>query len=189
MSFASPSPAFESVALVEIEAISKGYVALDALVKQAPVNVRFAKAVTPGKFVIFFGGDVASVEEALEAAREVAQGTLVDELHLAQAHPNLLRAIDSQAAPAIGEAVGIVETQTVSSCILAADTALKMCDVAVLKMHLALNIGGKGYFTLAGPLADVQAALDGVKDVVPAERLVGVELIPNPHVEVRGFFS
>jgi len=189
MSFAPPAPAFESVALVEIEAISKGYVALDAVVKQAAVHVRFAKAVTPGKFVMLFGGDVASVMEGLEAAREVAQSLLVDELFLAQAHPGLLPAIDQRAAPAHGEAVGVVETTTISSCVLAADAALKMSDVAVLKMHLALNIGGKGYFTLAGPLADVEAALDGARDVVGPERLVGVELIPRPHAEVRGYFT
>ncbi len=183
------APVMEAVALVEIEAIARGYVVLDALAKRAEVNVAWARAVTPGKFCILFGGDVAATEEALDAAREAAGSLLIDELWLPYAHPGLLRAVAGKAGAEPGEAIGIVETATVASCVRAADAALKATEVGVLKMHLALGIGGKGYFNLAGVLADVDAALEAARSVTPDDKVVGVELIAQPHREVRGHFS
>jgi microcompartment protein CcmL/EutN len=182
------SDAYEAVALVEIGVIARGYVALDAIAKRAPVNVRFARAVTPGKFLILFGGEVASVEESLEAAKEVAGSDLIDELLLPYAHQALLPAMEGAMAPEPGDAVGVVETDTVASTLRAGDVALKATEVAVMKMHLAVGIGGKGYFTLAGDLASVEASLEAVRREIEAERLVGVELIPHPSDEVRGHF-
>lgn len=177
------------MALVEIGSIARGYVALDAIAKRAQVHVKFARPMTPGKFVLLFGGSVADTEEALEAAREIAASDVVDELFLPQAHAQLLPAIDGNVSTGEGEAIGIVETTTVAACLLAADVALKACETQVLKMHLAIGIGGKGYFTLAGDLADVDAALDSVRAVVAAERLIATELIPRPHGEVRGWMA
>jgi microcompartment protein CcmL/EutN len=70
-----------------------------------------------------------------------------------------------------------------------ADVALKATEVSVLKMHLAIGIGGKGYFNLAGELADVEAALDAVRAAARSEQVIGIELIPRPHPEVRGFMG
>lgn len=180
---------YEAIALVEIESIARGWVALDALAKRAEVQVRAARPVTPGKLIILFGGDVAATGEALEAAREVAGSLLLDELWLPYAHRDLLPAVDGALAIGPGEALGIVEMSTVASTLLAADAALKATEVAVVKMHLALGIGGKGYFNLAGELADVEAALEAARSAVAPERVVAIELIPQPHREVRGFLG
>jgi microcompartment protein CcmL/EutN len=179
----------EAVCVIETSSIARGFVVLDALVKRAPVVVKTARAVSPGKFLLVFGGDVDSVVESRAAALEKAGSDLIDELFLPGAHPALLSAIDQAITPHHGEAVGIVEMATVASTVHAADVALKAVDVAVLRMHLALGIGGKGYFTIAGGVGDVAAALDAVKDAVSVERVVGVELIAQPHAEVRGFMS
>lgn len=180
---------YEAVALVEIESIARGYVVLDAIAKRAEVSVRLARPVTPGKFLILFGGDVASALEGLEVAREIAGSTLIDELWLPYAHQHLLPALEGAVSPERGEAVGIVETTTVASTLAAADAALKAVEVSVLKMHLAVGIGGKGYFVIAGPLDEVEAALEGAQGAVAPERLVATELIAQPHREVRGFMS
>jgi microcompartment protein CcmL/EutN len=181
--------AYEAVALVEIASIARGFVTLDALMKRAQVSVKAARPVTPGKYVILFGGDVAAVTESLEAARETAGAQLIDELLLPYAHRRLLPAVDGELSPEEGESVGIVEMTTVAATVQAADVALKATDVAVLRMHLAIGVGGKGWFTLAGALADVEAALDAVRDDARPERIVGIELIPQPHGEVRGYFT
>lgn len=183
------SGAYEAVALVEVESISRGYVTLDAIAKRARVTVKLARAVTPGKLIILFGGDVADVGESLEAAREAAGAQLIDELFLPYAHRSLLSAVDGVVQPAPGESVGVVELSTVAATLEAADVALKATDVSVVRMHLAVGIGGKGYFTLAGELGDVDAALSAVRGYVKPERVVGIELIPQPHPEVRGFFG
>ncbi len=179
----------EAVAVVETGSIARGLVMLDALVKKAPVTVKHAKPVTPGKLLVIFGGDVEATRESHAVALEVAGSDLVDELFLPGAHPQLLPAIDQAVAPAPGDAVGIVEMSTAAAAVLAADTALKAVDVAVLRMHLAVGVGGKGWFTLAGALADVAAALDAVKDGAREDRVVGIELIPQPHGEIRGWLG
>lgn len=184
----APDPG-EALALVEITSIARGFLTLDALAKRAEVTVHWARPVTPGKFIILFAGGVASVGEALEAARECAQSLLLDEVLLPYAHRDLLGALRGRTQPEPGDAVGIVEMTTVASTVQMADVALKATEVAVLKLHLALGIGGKGYFNLAGELGDVEAALDAVRAEALAERVVGIELIPQPHAEVRGFMS
>jgi len=177
----------DALAVVEISTIARGYVVLDALVKKAPVTVRVARAVTPGKLVIVFSGDVASVEEAFEAAREHAKGTIVDDVLLPAAHAGLLPAIDGALVPASGDAIGVVETSTVASSVRAADAALKAALVVVPKARLAIGIGGKGVFVVCGALADVEAAVDAATAEIPVEKRVAIEIIAQPHDEVRGF--
>ena len=181
--------AFDAIAFVEISSIARGYVTLDRLVKKANVNVRLARPVTPGKFIILFGGDLASVEESFLDAQECAQNTLLDSLLLPFAHPELLPAVEASVSRGEGESFAIVELTHLASTLLAADVALKTSATSVMKMHLAVGIGGKGYFTLSGPLGDVEAALEAIALHVPAERLIACELIANPHAETRGFFS
>ncbi|MBM4283129.1 MAG: BMC domain-containing protein [Deltaproteobacteria bacterium] len=180
---------YPALAVVETGSIARGFVVLDAVVKKAPVTIKLARPISPGRFLLVFGGDVDVTQESMETARSVAGSDIVDELFLPGVHPALLPAVDRAIVAEHGEAVGIVETTTVSSAVLAADLALKAVDVRVLRMHLALGTGGKGWFTLCGPVGDVDAALDAVRAGVRAERLVGLELIARPHAEVRGFLG
>ncbi len=175
--------------MVETASIARGFVVLDAVVKKAPVVVKCARPISPGRFLLVFGGGVDVTLEGIEAARSVAGSDVVDELFLPGVHAAVLPAIDRAVTAERGEAIGVVETSTVAAAVLAADLALKAVDVAVLRMHLALGTGGKGWFTLCGPVGDVDAALDAVRAGVRADRLVALELIAQPHPEVRGFMS
>jgi microcompartment protein CcmL/EutN len=183
------STTFEALAVIETSSIARGFVVLDAVVKKAPVVVKHAQPVSPGKFLLVFGGGVDVTLEGIETARSIAGSDVIDELFLPGVHPALLPAVDRAITPERGEAVGIVETATVASAILAADLALKAVDVRVLRMHLAIGTGGKGWFTVCGPVGDVDAALDAVRTGVRADRLIGLALIAQPHPEVRGFLS
>lgn len=189
MSDGAPRSALEAVAVVEMASIARGFVVLDAIAKKAPVTIKRAAPVSPGKLVIVYGGDVEATHESHQAALEVAGSGLVDELFLPGAHAALLPAVDAALVPAPGDAVGIVEMSTVAAAVLAADAALKAVDVAVPRLHLAVGVGGKGWFTLAGALADVEAALAAVRGTARDDRIVAIELIPQPHGEIRGFLS
>ena len=81
--------------------------------------------------------------------------------------------------------VGIVETQTVASALLAADTALKRADVYLTRLQLAKGIGGKGFFMLAGDLHMVEAAIEAVAFAIEPPLLLATELISQPHGELR----
>ena len=179
----------QAVAVLETASIARGFVVLDALTKRARVVVRTARPVSPGKLVIVYGGDVESTRESHDAALQSAGANIIDELFVPGAHASLLPAIDQAPSPAEGEAVGIVEMSTICAAVLAADTALKAVEVAVLRMHLAVGVGGKGWFTITGALGDVEAALAAVKDGAREDRVVAIELIAQPHGEVRGWLS
>lgn len=192
----SQRSALEAVAVIETSSIARGFVVLDAIIKRARVVVRAARPVSPGKFVIVYGGDVESTRESHDAALEVAGANIVDELFLPGAHASLLPAIDQVTAPELlgplgnhAEAVGIVEMTTVAAAVLAADTALKAVDIAVLRLHLAVGVGGKGWFTITGAHADVESALAAVKDSAREDRVVAIELLASPHGEVRGWLA
>jgi microcompartment protein CcmL/EutN len=185
----APSSSLEAVAVIETGSIARGLVMVDALVKKAPVTVKRASPVSPGKFLAIFGGDVEATRESYALGLEIAGSNVVDELFLPGAHPLLLPAIDSALSLSAGESVGIVEMSTVAAAVLAADIALKAVDVAVVRMHLAVGVGGKGWFTLAGAQSHVEAALDAVKAGVDETRVVGIELIARPHGEVRGWLG
>lgn len=185
----SPTSSLQALAVIETSSIARGFVVLDAVVKKAPVTVKIARPISPGRFLLVFGGDVAATLEGIEEARSIAGSAVVDELFLPGVHHAVLPAIDRAIVAEEGEAIGVVETSTVCAAILAADAALKSTAVAMLRLHLALGVGGKGWFTLAGSIGDVEAALQAVKQSAKPDRLVGVELIAQPHAEVRGFLS
>lgn len=179
-----PGPA---LGLVELESIGRGMVVADALVKKAAVRISLAEAVTPGKYLLIFSGPVAEVEESFKAAEAVGGALIIDRLLLPQLSAGVARALAGNPdAMKPGEAVGIVETHTVASAIKAADTATKRADVRLTRLHLARGIGGKGYFTLAGTQADVEAALEGAGSAIEPHLLVTTEIIQRPHVDLSG---
>jgi microcompartment protein CcmL/EutN len=185
----SSSSSLQAIAVIETASIARGFVVADAVVKRAPVTVKVARPVSPGRFLLVFGGGVEVTAEGIEAARIAARSDIVDDLYLPGAHAALLPAIERALVPAAGDAVAIIETTTVAAAVAAADVALKAVDVTVQRMRLAVGVGGKGWFSLAGDLADIEAAADAVRAAAHPERLIAVEVIAQPHPELRGFLS
>ncbi|MEM9189545.1 MAG: BMC domain-containing protein [Myxococcota bacterium] len=171
----------DALAVLELSSIARGLHCIDALVKRAEVSLLRADPVTPGKYLIVFEGGVEEVRESLEAAREDAVPFAIDHLLLPQVHPALRAALDELSPAPLGTSLGILELATVASTIAAADRALKCTSVALVAIHLARGIDGKGYLAFTGAQHDVEASLDaGDEAVAPAHR-VGRELIANPH--------
>lgn len=173
-----------AVAVLELDSIARGLVVADAMVKRAPVRLLRADPVTPGKLVIVVTGEVADVDEALEAGREAAGVAEIDVLFLPGAHPALVPALDGVRVPPIEAALGVLELSTVAATLRAADAALKTADVELVALHLARGIGGKGYFVLTGEQDAVEAALDGALEATDPACHVGRELVARPHPDV-----
>lgn len=178
-------PAIEpALALLELDSIAAGIEAGDAMAKRAPIDVIRAGTVHPGKYLILLGGAVADVEEALDAGREVGASSVLDVVFLPNVHPELVAAIRGERRAAEGEALGVIETATVAPIIEAADAGLKGARVRLLELHLADDLGGKGYLLFDGPLADVEAAVEiGVARIAASPGL-GWRVIPQLHVEM-----
>ena len=148
-----------AVGLVETTSIARGIVAADAMVKRAFVTLAMARPVTPGKHVVIVTGDVAEVDEAMQAGVAVAAHTLVDRLYLAQAHVQLLAALHHGCHAVDLDAIGIVETFLVAATLLAADAACKASEIELCELRLADGIGGKAYFVVTAELDLVEAAV------------------------------
>lgn len=174
-----------AVGLLELESIALGIQAGDAMVKRAPVEVTYAGTVHPGKYVVLVGGEVADVEEALAAGREVASTALVDEIFLPDVHPRVVAALGGLRRGAGGEALGVVETRTVAAIVGAADRGVKGARVDLREIRLADGLGGKAYCLFQGVVADVEAAVElAVAGLARPELLVARVVIPRFHDEM-----
>ena len=90
-----------------------------------PIEVIRAGTVHPGKYLVLVGGDVADVEEALEAGREIGGLSVRDEVFLPNIHPDVVAGTRGARCAAEAEALGIIETATIPAVIQAADAGLK----------------------------------------------------------------
>lgn len=188
MSDALPHPdgAFDpAIGLLEFDSIVAGIVAGDAIAKASPVSSLYAGTVHPGRYLVLVGGDTAAVEIALESG---GTDTVVDSLFLADVHPAVINAITTTdpAGTMIGDALGIVETATTATAIVAADAGVKTADVQLLALRLADDLGGKAYCLFGGTVADVEAAVEGATERTGhREPLVRTAVIAQLHDDMR----
>ncbi len=68
-----------AIGLLEFGSVAAGIVAADAMVKRAPLGDLVAGSVQPGRYLVLVAGDVASVEEAVEAGKETSPDSLIAE--------------------------------------------------------------------------------------------------------------
>lgn len=179
----SPSATVPTLGVVEVSSIPRGLRVCDLMLKKAPVRVLRAAPVGCGKFLITLTGDEASLQEALDEGRAAAEPHLVGWTCLPNAHPQVVRALAGEVqTPGILDALGALETLSLASLVRAADAAVKAAEVRLLSLTLDRDLGGKGYFTITGPLAEVEAALEAAERLVlEAGHPVQREILARPH--------
>jgi len=154
-----------AIAAVETSSIAQGFVVADAMVKQAEVEVLEAATLSPGRFWVLIGGEVAPVRSSHRRGVEVAADTLLDELFIPQLHPDVPAALRGVVVAAPHDALGVVETLTAAAAIVAADAAAKAAQITLRDVRLANGIGGKGVVTLSGAVSDVQAGVAAAREL------------------------
>jgi len=181
---ADPGTVEPALGLLEFDSIAVGIEAGDAMAKRAPIDIIRAGTVHSGKFLVLVGGAVADVEEALDAGREVGAPALLDAVLLPNVHPDVVAALGGRRREPAGEALGVIETQTVAAIIEAADAGVKGARVALLELRLADDLGGKGYLLFDGPVAEVEAAVEIGSGRIAASPNVFQRVIPRLHGEM-----
>jgi microcompartment protein CcmL/EutN len=176
----------QAIALVETHSIASGIEAGDAMAKRADVDLLDARPICPGKYMVLIRGEVSQVRSALQSGVEVAAETLVDQLLLPRVHPDVFAALAMCAKPKEGEALGIIETVTAAVCIVAADSAAKAADVALLELRLADGLGGKSFVLIQGMVDEVEAAVGaGIGRIAKEGLLVRKVIITRLHPDMR----
>jgi len=174
---------------LEYSSIAIGIKALDEMVKIAPIKIIDARTICPGKYIIVFSGDVASVEYSFNKGYETGKDFIVDSLFLPMVHKEVIPAIGKIVKTNDWDAIGIIETLSVISGIEAADKAAKEGGVKIVEIRIAIGFGGKSYVKLTGSLDAVQAAMKaGTASAKEKELLCMETIIPQPHIEIKPFF-
>ena len=180
-------PQLNSIGLVESSSIAIGFEIEDAMLKAAQVELILARTICSGKFLVVVGGDVADTLAAVQAGRAAARGALIEARHIPRVHPDVFPAISCavELTPDQARAIGVVETFSASSIIECADAAAKAANVKLFRIHLAMAIGGKGFFSLTGDVAAVEAAVAaGAAVASESGILVATAIIPGPRREL-----
>lgn len=175
-----------AIAAIETSSIAQGTVVGDAMVKQAEVALLEARPLSPGKYWVLIGGDVGPVRAAYARGLEVAADTLLDALFIPQLHDMVLPALQGTVPTLEADALGVIETLTAASAILAADRAAKAAMVTVRDLKLANGLGGKGFVFLGGEVGDVQAAVEaGRSEALQKGLLVRSVVVPRLHPQMK----
>lgn len=170
-----------ALGMLEYTSIAKGIESADQMVKTAAVTPLFFKTICPGKYLAAIHGNVAAVSASIEAGREIGATAVVDGFVLANVHAQILWALSGAAKEDDLNALGVLETFSAASIVLAADAAAKAAAVTILDIHLAMGLGGKGYAYMTGDVAAVQAAVKaGESAVAQSGLLVASAVIPRP---------
>lgn len=182
MSDRTRSPA---VAIWEFGSIVDGVHAADAIAKGAPVDSLLTGTTHPGKYVVLVAGDTASVEVAIGIVTDLGVDSIDSRFlpDIASAVADMVTS-DDLAAPTSAEAIGVVETVSVSSGVDAADAAVKSAFVALAALRMADGIGGKSYLLVEGPVGEVEAAVDAARERA-GEQLVASVVIAQLTDELR----
>lgn len=175
--------------VLEYSSIAMGIKVMDDMVKIAPINIIDARTICPGKYLIVFSGDVASVEYAYNKGKETGKEQLIDSLFLPMVHQDVIHAIGTIVKTDEWNAIGIIETLSVVSSIEAADLAAKTGSVTIIEIRLAIGFGGKSYVKMIGALDAVEAAVQaGIMKAKEKNLLCMHTIIPQPHNEIKPFF-
>lgn len=175
--------------MVEFSAIAVGVRGSDAMVKAAPVELIESRPITPGKYMSLVTGDVASVAASVEAGvRAAGDRGVVERFVLANLHDQVLPAILGKASPPRIQAIGVIETASAAAIVESADAACKAAPVSLVQLHLANHIGGKGYATFTGTVADVEASVAAGARAAGAQ-LIDRVVIPNPYPELNTYLT
>jgi microcompartment protein CcmL/EutN len=177
----------DSIGLVELSSVARGYTVEDAMIKAANVKIMMARTICSGKFLVAVAGSSDAVSASLEAANSAGRGAIIEKRHITRVHPSIFPAIMGNVAldPAAADALGIIETFSASSIVDVADAAVKAANVILFRVHLAMALGGKGFVLMTGDKASVEAAVDAGSDVAGEDGiLVDRQVIARPAKEL-----
>lgn len=170
----------KAIGMIEFKTVASGITATDVMLKTADVEVIMASPVCPGKYIATVAGEISAVKSAIEAAEKYNPAMLIDKFLLGNPHETVQPAICGILDVKEKGAIGIIETFTAASAVVAADTAAKTAVVELIEIRLAKGMCGKSYVILTGSVSAVTAAIDKAKSEVKDGWLLDTSVIAGP---------
>lgn len=170
-----------AIGMVGFTSIARGIYAADQMVKISEVEIVTATTTCPGKYIAIVHGDVAAVEDSVQIGERVAGEFWVDSIIIPNVHPQVFPAITGATMPERIQALGIIESFSMSTMVIAADAILKSAELEPLELRLGNGLGGKAFFTFTGDVAAVETGAEAGKNIAEKKGLlVNAEVIPSP---------
>lgn len=170
----------KALGMIEFKTVASGITATDIMLKTADIEVVQAGPVCPGKYIATIAGEISAVKASIEAAERYNSAMLIDKFLLGAPHESVQPAICGALDVKNKGAVGIIETFTAASAVVAADTAAKTALVELIEIRLAKGMCGKSYVILTGSVSAVTAAIDKAKAGVEDGMLLDTSVIAGP---------
>jgi microcompartment protein CcmL/EutN len=177
----------KSIGLIEYKTITAGISGTDAMVKTADIELIEAQTVCPGKYIVLFSGKLSSINAAVEAGKRDYAENIIDSFILGNPEEDIFKAIKRNRAINIEEveALGIIETLSAASIIVAADVAAKTAHIKLIEIRIAKDMCGKAFLLLTGELASVEASVAAAsKRAAEDGMLLAKNVIANPDRKV-----
>ena len=118
----------KAIAMVEYATVATGIQAADTMVKTAEVELLEAEVVCPGKYIVLISGDLSAVRAAVDNSKSLHPAKLIDSFVLGNPHEAIFPAIYGTTEVEDPRALGVIETYSAASIIVAADIAAKIKD-------------------------------------------------------------
>ena len=177
-----------SIGIIELASIYKGFEVQDAVLKSANVTKLIARTICSGKYLIMIRGGVSDVESALDTAKKTGGFAIINAI--------IIHRVDSRIFPAIVgsttldsdepiEGMLVIETFSVALAIKAADFAIKEADIDIMRLHIAMAVGGKGFVVITGSMDALKSAVQPAIEYIKEDGMLsGYSLIRHPHKEL-----
>ena len=171
----------KAIGMAEFSTVSAGIASADVMEKTAEVEVIESATVCPGKYIVIISGELSAVKASVDAAKAFKPEKVIDSFVLGNPHDSIFSAIYGTAQPENVAALGVMESFSAATAIVAADAAAKTAMVDLIELRLARGMCGKSYLLLTGSVSAVTAAIDrAVNEAGDRGMLLDSSVIPNP---------
>ena len=174
-----------ALGMIEVLSIPAGIEAGDRMLKAAEVELVFAQPVCAGKYIVVITGEVAAVRHAVEAGVQASEYLVVNTVIIPNVHETVPAAINACTEIREVAAIGVMETFSLCTALIVADTVVKAADISLIEVRLGRGMGGKSFLLFTGDVAAVKAAVEAGSSVEEAQGLLsGSVVIPSPHPDL-----
>ena len=174
-----------AVGMIEGTSIPLGVLAGDQMVKTADVTLVTAQPICAGKYIVAVSGSVSAVTSAVEAGVKAAGSTLVDSLVCPNVDERVIRALGGACDVENVKALGVLETFSLVSAVVAADIAVKAAQIELIEVRLGRGMGGKSFVMFTGDVAAAEAAMRAAEAAEATKGLISSSVvIPAPHMDM-----
>lgn len=152
-----------AIGVAEFKSIAVGLDMLDKMTKTSSIDIIDNRTLCIGKFLITISGEVADVQAAIDRVKEEAGSSLIVAGVIARVMDGVVEKINARIDRTNISAIGVIETQNLSTGIICANTVKRTAQVELLRVSLTMGLGGKSVVTFTGDIASVRAALSAAE--------------------------